>query len=100
MYTPYLSDDKICPFGCVLQDNERYICVLQERLHGYQFPVYSTKSCPRNEIEWLQRSSVLNCTELNGYMCMPNENLMMLLEFCYKEPIFPIEGGKKEKIKF
>lgn len=70
---------------------------LQERLNGYQFPVYSTESCPRNKIEWLQRSSVLNCTEWNSYMCMPNENLTMLLEFCYKHPNIFIERGKKEK---
>lgn len=67
---------------------------LKEQVNGYQFPVYSTESCPRNETEWFQRSSVLYCTERNGYMCMPNENLTMLLEFCYKQPIILIEGGK------
>lgn len=70
---------------------------LKELLNGYQFPVYSTDSCPRNKIEWLQRSSVLNCTRWNGYMCMPNEKLTILLEFCYKPPINVIEKGKKEK---
>lgn len=70
---------------------------LKERLNGYQFPVYSTESCPRNEIEWLHRSSAINCTKWNGYMCMPNENLTMLLEFCYIHPIIMIPRGKKEK---
>lgn len=72
---------------------------LKELLNGYRFPVYSTKSCPRNKIEWLQRSSGLNCTLWNGYMCMPDENLTTLLEFCYKRPMILIEKGKKEKKK-
>lgn len=70
---------------------------LKERLNGYRFPVYSTESCPKNEIEWLYRSSAINCTEWNGYMCMPNENLTMLLEFCYNHPILIIQRGKKKK---
>lgn len=70
---------------------------LKELLNGYQFPVYSTESCPRNKIEWLQRSSVLNCTERNAYMCMPNEKLTTLLEFCYKRHMIAVPEGKKEK---
>lgn len=67
---------------------------LKELLNGYQFPVYSTESCPKNKIEWLQRSSVLNCTGWKGYMCMPEENL---LEFCYQRPKILVQKGKKEK---
>ncbi|XP_052702831.1 uncharacterized protein LOC128179443 isoform X7 [Crassostrea angulata] len=56
------------------------------KLEGYEFPVYSTEFCPRNRSEWDQRSSAINCTEGNGYMCLPNESLTHLLEFCYIYP--------------
>eukprot|EP00105_Crassostrea_gigas_P010536 XP_011425851.1 PREDICTED: uncharacterized protein LOC105327223 [Crassostrea gigas] len=56
------------------------------KLKGYQFPVYLTKKCPGNQAEWKNRSSVINCTESNGYMCLPNENFTELLEFCYIYP--------------
>lgn len=52
-------------------------------LDGYEFPVYSTDSCPGNEKEWKERSTAINCTKNNGYMCFPNENITGLLEFCY-----------------
>lgn len=58
------------------------------------FPVYSTKFCPRNQREWNKRSSDINCTKNNGYMCLPNKELTELLEFCYKERRIPIENGK------
>lgn len=45
--------------------------------------MYSTEFCPRNQVEWNLRSSAINCTNTNGYMCIPNENLTELLEFCY-----------------
>ncbi|XP_061193727.1 uncharacterized protein LOC133201958 [Saccostrea echinata] len=61
------------------------------KLYGYSFPVYTTLSCPRNKSEWRNRSSDLNCTESNGYMCIPNENITELLEFCYRYPRIPIE---------
>lgn len=72
---------------------------LQVRLNRYQFLVYSTEFCPRNGTEWFQRSSDLNCTLRNGYMCMPNEELTTLLEFCYKKPNILIEKGKKQNKK-
>ncbi|XP_052703932.1 uncharacterized protein LOC128180109 [Crassostrea angulata] len=56
------------------------------KLKGYEFPVYSTKKCPGNQAEWINRSSAINCTEKNGYMCTPNENFTDLLEFCYIYP--------------
>lgn len=62
-------------------------------LDGYQFPVFQTESCPRNEIEWTGRSSVLNCTKSNGYMCMPSEKFTTLLEFCYKYNRLAIPKG-------
>lgn len=60
--------------------------------------MYSTKVCPRNEIEWNKRSSALNCNETNGYTCLPNELLTELLEFCYTQPFIWIEEGKIKSI--
>nr|XP_034321900.1 uncharacterized protein LOC117688200 isoform X3 [Crassostrea gigas] len=54
-----------------------------EKRSDYEFPVYTTDICPRNETEWIQRSSAINCTKNNGYICIPNENRTELLEFCY-----------------
>ncbi|XP_052692345.1 uncharacterized protein LOC128170606 [Crassostrea angulata] len=62
-----------------------------KKFDGYEFPVYSTKYCPRNETEWNQRFSAINCTKDNGYMCLPNENITELLEFCYKYPFILIQ---------
>ncbi|XP_062614695.1 uncharacterized protein LOC134276459 [Saccostrea cucullata] len=62
-----------------------------DKLEGYSFPVYNTTSCPSNQSEWRNRSSDLNCTESNGYMCIPNENITQLLEFCYRYPRIPVE---------
>uniref|UniRef100_A0A8W8MJ45 Uncharacterized protein n=1 Tax=Magallana gigas TaxID=29159 RepID=A0A8W8MJ45_MAGGI len=63
----------------------------KKKLDGYKFPVYSTPFCPRNESEWIKRSSALNCNRTNGYTCLPNEKLTELLEFCYIEPWILIE---------
>nr|XP_034334849.1 uncharacterized protein LOC117692007 [Crassostrea gigas] len=64
-----------------------------EKIDGYKFPVYSTQLCPKNETEWIKRSSDLNCTEHNGYMCLPNQDFTELLEFCYTEPKVRIQKG-------
>lgn len=74
----------------------RYKCIFyfQEKLDGYKFPVYSTQSCPKNQTEWIKRSSALNCSERNGYMCLPNQNFTELLEFCYSERLIRIQEGK------
>lgn len=64
-------------------------------LKGYLFPVLTTKSCPTNEAQWLERSSTLNCNETNGYMCIPNGEITVLLEFCYHKQIIIIPNGKK-----
>lgn len=71
-------------------------CLLQfecRKLDGYKFPVYSTKHCPRNKTEWNQRSSAINCTKDNGYVCLPNENITELLEFCYTYTFILIQEG-------
>lgn len=66
-----------------LMDAIKYLTFFQKKLTGYEFPVYTTHMCPRNETEWSQRSSSINCTKSNSYICIPNENLTELLEFCY-----------------
>nr|XP_034322226.1 uncharacterized protein LOC105333531 isoform X6 [Crassostrea gigas] len=63
------------------------------KLEGYEFPVFSTESCPRNNAEWNERSSIINCTQSNGYTCLPNENFTELLEFCYVYPRILITKG-------
>lgn len=62
-------------------------------IDGYKFPVYTTPSCPQNKTEWLERSFVLNCTDRNGYMCLPNEMLTELVEFCYTQNVGAIPRG-------
>nr|XP_022300115.1 uncharacterized protein LOC111108482 isoform X4 [Crassostrea virginica] len=67
-----------------------------ERLNGYKFPVYSTNFCPRNETEWMERSSKFNCTgEDITYACFPNDDITELIEFCYPLGIIaiPPEGN-------
>lgn len=71
----------------------RFVYYECKPLDGYKFPVYSTKQCPRNQTEWNERSSAINCTEGNGYVCLPNENITELLEFCYIYPFILIEEG-------
>ncbi|XP_065926097.1 uncharacterized protein [Magallana gigas] len=63
------------------------------KLNGYKFPVYATTFCPRNETEWIERSSTLNCNKSNGYTCLPNENFDQLLEYCYIVPVERIQKG-------
>lgn len=58
--------------------------------------VYKTTSCPTNHSEWLSRSASIQCTSEKGYMCVPDENLMELVEFCHKFGTSGIkEGGEK-----
>ncbi|XP_065925455.1 uncharacterized protein [Magallana gigas] len=64
-----------------------------KELDGYQFPVYSTQFCPRNRTEWNERSSAINCTEENGYLCFPNEKFTQLLEFCHTARFIWIQEG-------
>lgn len=62
-------------------------------LHDGQFPVYTTESCPRNQSEWNKRSSAINCSAANGYMCLPNDQFTELQEFCYKLPRLAVTKG-------
>lgn len=55
--------------------------MIQRPLDGYAFPVYVTESCPRNLTEWKERSTTLNCTQSNTYMCVPDENITELLQW-------------------
>lgn len=73
---------------------KKHLHDFQKQLSGYSFPVYSTRICPKNEAEWNKRSSALNCSELNGYMCLPNQQLTELLEFCYRERLIWIQDGE------
>lgn len=69
----------------------------QKLLEGYAFPVYTTESCPKNKTEWTDRSSLLNCTNTNGYTCITNENFTELLQFCYTDPRIRIQKGKNSR---
>lgn len=72
------------------------VCLLHNdcrQLDGYKFPVNTTPFCPRNETEWNERSFAMNCTESNGYTCLPNQDLTELLEFCYIYPFIWIQDG-------
>lgn len=78
----------------LLNMNIKYFALLKGPIDGYKFPVYRTLSCPKNETEWLERSSVLNCTDQNGYMCIPNDMITELVEFCYTKNVESIPKGK------
>lgn len=69
------------------------LIIFQRKLDGYQFPVFSTKVCPRNETEWNERSSAINCTKDNGYLCFPNEKFTQLLEFCHTARFIWVQEG-------
>ena len=69
---------------------------MQRKLSGYKFPVYTVEFCPRNETEWLERSSIFNCTgEDSTYACFPNDEITELIEFCYPLQIIAIPPGKR-----
>nr|XP_022304339.1 uncharacterized protein LOC111111574 [Crassostrea virginica] len=55
--------------------------------------MYTTGMCPRTELIWKQRSSDINCTETNSYMCLPNAQLSGLFEFCYTKPRIKVPKG-------
>lgn len=73
---------------CMMFLNNLYEC---GPIAGYKCPVYTTASCPKNKAEWLERSFGLNCTDQNGYMCIPNE-MFVLVEFCYTKNVAIPEG--------
>lgn len=69
--------------------------MIQRPFDGYEFPVYTTEFCPRNMTEWQERSSILNCFKSNTYMCVPDENITELLEFCYSLPQIQLMNGTR-----
>ena len=56
--------------------------------------MYTTEHCPRNETEFHERSSAINCTRSYSYACFPNDNLTLLLEFCYQNVSVSIQKGE------
>lgn len=59
----------------------------------YVFQVQTTASCPKNQNEMDERSVALNCTKSNGYTCLPDKTLTVLLEFCYKRARIAVTKG-------
>ncbi|XP_055999259.1 ankyrin-3-like isoform X3 [Ostrea edulis] len=51
--------------------------------YGYTFNVTSVTECPLNKEEWDAASDRLNCTETQGYHCVPDKYMTSLVEFCY-----------------
>ena len=51
-------------------------------------------SCPNNKSETQERSTAINCTEKEFYMCLPSENFTKLMEFCYHAHIGTTPGKK------
>lgn len=41
-----------------------------------------------------QRSYATKCNQNDRYMCIPDENLTSLLEFCYPYPPIPVPKGE------
>ena len=66
----------------------------QKNVIGEELIVHSTPSCPENKAEWDKRSAAINCNETHGYTCLPNANLMELVEFCYEIPRISISKGE------
>nr|XP_022303896.1 uncharacterized protein LOC111111298 [Crassostrea virginica]XP_022303897.1 uncharacterized protein LOC111111298 [Crassostrea virginica] len=63
-----------------------------KELDGYNFPVYTTSTCPANEMEHQVRSMKINCSDTNLYICVPCKNFTYLCEFCYIEPVLAFGG--------
>lgn len=61
--------------------------------NDYVFTVHTTKVCPTNQMEMDERSLALNCSKRNGYTCLPDKNLTVLLEFCYKRARIAVPKG-------
>lgn len=61
--------------------------------NDYVFTVHTTKACPKYQMEMDERSLALNCTKRNGYTCLPDKTLTVLLEFCYKRARIAVPKG-------
>ncbi|XP_055999252.1 ankyrin repeat, PH and SEC7 domain containing protein secG-like isoform X2 [Ostrea edulis] len=51
--------------------------------YGYTFNVSLVRQCPLNKEDWDAASDRLNCTETQGYHCVPDKYMTSLVEFCY-----------------
>nr|XP_034310276.1 ankyrin repeat and protein kinase domain-containing protein 1-like isoform X2 [Crassostrea gigas] len=79
--------------GRTVQLNEVMCITVSWKISLYDC-VNVTELCPRNKAEWGRRSNVFNCSNSNSYMCLPNEQLTALVEFCYNGPQTPINSGE------
>lgn len=66
----------------------------QKQVDCNEFAVHPTEFCPRNQMEWNKRSLAINCSEDNGYVCLPNDDLTVLLELCFESPHILIQEGR------
>lgn len=65
----------------------------------YRYPVYSVTSCPTNATKWETAARLRNCSfnevkPINHYMCVPNQELTKLFEFCYDQIRPMVQNGK------
>ena len=91
----YLKENIIAVYHVAQFSFECDSGILQRKLDGFPFSVYTTEFCPRNKTEWEARSSEFNCnTDNSSYACLPNENITELLEFCYPQQVILIQRGK------
>lgn len=67
--------------------------------NGYDFSVYTTESCPKNQTDISKRSFALNCNGNKNYLCVPNQNFTKLLEICYIESITDTLQGETKRFK-
>ncbi|XP_061176059.1 serine/threonine-protein phosphatase 6 regulatory ankyrin repeat subunit A-like [Saccostrea echinata] len=54
----------------------------------YRYPVFPVTSCPLNTTDWNSSARRRNCSlddVRNRYLCVPNQQKSVLLEFCYDE---------------
>lgn len=75
-----------------MQFSEIMCIIVSWKISSYDC-VHVTEFCPRNKAEWDRRSIVFNCSKSNSYMCLPNEQLTALVEFCYYGSQTPIHSG-------
>lgn len=67
--------------------------------NGYDFSVYTTESCPKNQTDISKRSFALNCNGNKNYLCVPNQNFTKLMEICYIESITDTLQGETKRFK-
>ncbi|XP_078322245.1 uncharacterized protein LOC144621999 isoform X2 [Crassostrea virginica] len=57
-----------------------------------QLTLHPTNQCPQNETERNNRATAISCTDTGNYMCIPDNDLMELFEFCF--PLYSVRIGK------